>query len=144
MLDHIGIKVTDIQRAKAFYDAALKPLGVSVVMDVSAAETGSTPYLGYGEGFKPYFWINEQPRATEIVHVAFAADSRATPGSRLTYRAKRSAAPRRINGPPGAGSTSNRRSSWATNWAGISSPATSMRSAGLRCAKKSAVRSTWA
>ena len=98
MLDHIGIKVTDIQRAKAFYDAALKPLGVSVVMDVSAEETGSTPYLGDGEGFKPYFWINQQPRATELIHVAFAADNRAKVDA---FYAAAIAAGGRDNGPPG-------------------------------------------
>ena len=36
MLDHIGLKVTDIKRSKAFYDKALEPLGVGVIMDVQA------------------------------------------------------------------------------------------------------------
>ena len=98
MLDHIGLKVTDINRSKAFYDKALAPLGVSVVMDVSEAETGETPYLGYGEGQKPYFWINEQPRATELLHVAFAAPSRAKVDA--FYQAAM-AAGGRDNGPPG-------------------------------------------
>lgn len=98
MLDHIGIKVTDIKRSKAFYDAALLPLGVSVVMDVSEAETGSTPYLGYGEGFKPYFWINEQPRATELIHVAFAAADRAKVDA---FYAAAIEAGGKDNGPPG-------------------------------------------
>ena len=98
MLDHIGIKVTDVKRSKTFYDAALKPLGVSVVMDVSEAETGSTPYLGYGEGFKPYFWINQQPRATELIHVAFATDARANVDA---FYAAAMAAGGRDNGPPG-------------------------------------------
>ncbi len=30
MLDHMTFRVTDIQRAKAFYSAALAPLGYSV------------------------------------------------------------------------------------------------------------------
>lgn len=98
MLDHIGIKVTDVKRSKTFYDAALKPLGVSVVMDVSEAETGSTPYLGYGEGFKPYFWIGQQARATELIHVAFATDARANVDA---FYAAAMAAGGRDNGPPG-------------------------------------------
>ncbi|HVY89816.1 MAG TPA: VOC family protein [Hyphomonadaceae bacterium] len=98
MLDHIGLKVTNIKKAKAFYDAALAPLGVGVVMEVSAEETGGTAYMGYGEGFKPYFWINEQPRATERLHVAFAADSRAKVDA--FYKAAM-AAGGRDNGPPG-------------------------------------------
>jgi len=36
MLDHIGLAVADMERAKAFYQAALKPLGLDVVMEVTA------------------------------------------------------------------------------------------------------------
>lgn len=32
MLDHMTFRVTDIARAKAFYSAALAPLGYSVVL----------------------------------------------------------------------------------------------------------------
>jgi catechol 2,3-dioxygenase-like lactoylglutathione lyase family enzyme len=98
MLDHIGLKVTNIKKAKAFYDAALAPLGVGVVLEVSAEETGGSAYMGYGEGFKPYFWINQQPRATELLHVAFAADSRAKVDA--FYKAAM-AAGGRDNGAPG-------------------------------------------
>jgi catechol 2,3-dioxygenase-like lactoylglutathione lyase family enzyme len=55
MFDHISIGVRDISKAKAFYDAALKPLGLSCL---SADETS----LGYGKE-APRFWVNaaEQP-----------------------------------------------------------------------------------
>ena len=33
MLDHMTFRVTDIQRAKAFYSAALAPLGYSVCLE---------------------------------------------------------------------------------------------------------------
>ena len=98
MLDHIGIKVTDIAKAKAFYDKALAPLGVGVVMEVSAEESPEGAFIGYGEGFKPYFWVNEQERATELVHVAFATDARAKVDA--FYKAAM-AAGGRDNGPPG-------------------------------------------
>jgi catechol 2,3-dioxygenase-like lactoylglutathione lyase family enzyme len=98
MLDHIGLKVTDVERARTFYDQALKPLGVSVVMEVPKEKTGSTPYLGYGEGQKPYFWIGQEGRATEQLHVAFVAASRAKVDE--FYRAAM-AAGGRDNGPPG-------------------------------------------
>ena len=98
MLDHVGLKVTDLRRSKAFFDKALKPLGVSVLYEGPATETGGTAFIGYGEGFKPYFWINEQPRATEIVHVAFAADSRAKVDA---FYAAALSAGGRDNGPPG-------------------------------------------
>ena len=98
MLDHVGLKVTDLARSKSFYDAALKPLGVTALFAAPADETGGTAFIGYGEGIKPYFWINEQPRATEIVHVAFASDTRAKVDA--FYHAAL-AAGGRDNGPPG-------------------------------------------
>lgn len=98
MLDHIGLKVTDIARSKSFYDKTLAPLGVGIIMEVSREESGDGAFIGYGEGFKPYFWINEQPRATELLHVAFAADTRAKVDA--FYKAAM-AAGGRDNGPPG-------------------------------------------
>jgi catechol 2,3-dioxygenase-like lactoylglutathione lyase family enzyme len=98
MLDHIGLRVTDIERARAFYNKALAPLGVGIVMEVSAEETGAGAYLGYGEGFKPYFWLGEDSKATELLHVAFAADTRAKVDE--FYKAAM-AAGGRDNGPPG-------------------------------------------
>ena len=98
MLDHIGLKVSDIARSKAFYDRALAPLGVSVIMEVPKEESGEGAFVGYGEAFKPYFWINEQPKATELLHVAFAADTRHRVDA--FYKAAM-AAGGRDNGPPG-------------------------------------------
>ena len=40
MIDHIGVAVSNMDRAKAFYEKALEPLGVGVIMEVSAEETG--------------------------------------------------------------------------------------------------------
>src|SRR5688572_25276207 len=98
MLDHIGLRVTDIARAKAFYDKALAPLGVSMVMEVPKEKTGNTPVYGFGEGFKPYFWISQDRVATERLHVAFATDSRAKVDA--FYKAAMEAGAK-DNGPPG-------------------------------------------
>lgn len=98
MLDHIGIKVTNLERAKAFYDQSLAPLGITALFEAPGDETGGTPFIGYGEGFKPYFWISAQPRATELVHVAFAADTRAKVDA---FYAAAIAAGGKDNGPPG-------------------------------------------
>jgi len=76
MLDHIGIGVTDYARARAFYDKALAPLGVALVMEVTAEQTGDEPAAGYGSDGKPYFWIGGAA-ATARVHVAFVAKTRA-------------------------------------------------------------------
>ena len=98
MLDHIGLRVTDIARAKTFYDKALAPIGVSMVMEVRVEHTGNFPIYGYGEGTKPYFWVAQDTIATERLHVAFATDSRAKVDA--FYKAAM-AAGGKDNGPPG-------------------------------------------
>lgn len=77
-LDHIGFPVTDIVRARAFYDAALAPLGLGIVMELPAGVAGPEAHLGYGVAAKPFFWISGGGCAPAIrLHVAFTAESRA-------------------------------------------------------------------
>jgi catechol 2,3-dioxygenase-like lactoylglutathione lyase family enzyme len=78
MLDHIGLTVSDIDRAKAFFDAALAPLGLEALVFVTAEQTGSNAHVGYGEAGRPYFWIGGGAAPTRGLHVAFAAADRAT------------------------------------------------------------------
>ncbi len=68
MLDHVTLKVRDLEKAKAFYSAALKPLGYAVMM-----EFGS--YAGLGAG-KPDFWITADPETVRATHIAFGAKDR--------------------------------------------------------------------
>jgi catechol 2,3-dioxygenase-like lactoylglutathione lyase family enzyme len=77
MIDHIGIGVTDYARARAFYDKALAPLGITLVMEVTAEQTGDEPAAGYGENGKPCFWVAPS-KQTARIHVAFTATTRAT------------------------------------------------------------------
>jgi catechol 2,3-dioxygenase-like lactoylglutathione lyase family enzyme len=74
MLDHVGLNVTEYARSKEFFEKALEPLGLSVLMEPIPGTGG----FGGSDG-KPFFWITEtrQP-VTENVHVAFAAPDRAT------------------------------------------------------------------
>lgn len=97
ILDHIGIPVSDFARAKAFYSQALAPLGISVVMEVTAEMTGNGAAAGFGRGHKPDFWIGEDERVGRT-HVAFAAQSRAEVDA---FYAGAIAAGGRDNGPPG-------------------------------------------
>jgi len=90
MLDHIGIGVRDPQASKAFYAAALKPLGIAVIMDFGEA-------VGLGSGGKPFFWIGKSPTAT-AAHVAFAAPDRKTVDA---FYAAAIAAGGKDNGAPG-------------------------------------------
>jgi catechol 2,3-dioxygenase-like lactoylglutathione lyase family enzyme len=77
MLDHIGLAVADMNRAKAFYEAALKPLGIGVLMEVTAEETGADAHAGFGAEGKPFFWVGTGTRPRGGVHVAFTARTRA-------------------------------------------------------------------
>lgn len=78
MIDHVGFAITDLARARAFYEAALAPLGISLLMEVGPelTEAGGTA-LGFGADGKPFFWIGDNERVGEGTHVAFAVDSRA-------------------------------------------------------------------
>ena len=58
MIDHTGVAVTDFAQSKAFYTQALAPLGYQLLMEVSAALTGSTDMAGFGEPPKTDFWIS--------------------------------------------------------------------------------------
>jgi catechol 2,3-dioxygenase-like lactoylglutathione lyase family enzyme len=68
MLDHIGIEVSDFGRSKDFYEAALEPLGIRLLMEFEGN-------AGFGKetehGPKPFFWIDAGDRAAAGTHVAF-------------------------------------------------------------------------
>ncbi|WP_341988728.1 VOC family protein [Azorhizobium sp. AG788] len=98
MLDHIGLTVSDFARSKAFYLAALAPLGIKVAMEVSAAETGGYVGAGFGDAGKPYFWIGADGKPAGHGHVAFAAPDRATVDA---FYAAALAAGATDNGAPG-------------------------------------------
>ena len=42
MIDHIGFAVSNLEQSKTFYADALKPLGIEVLMEVTAEQTGPT------------------------------------------------------------------------------------------------------
>lgn len=74
MLDHVSINCSDLDAAKAFYDAVLAPLGYGRVMDIG--EHG----CGYGRDDMPEFWVGTFPGIgpNREVHLAFqAADAAA-------------------------------------------------------------------
>jgi len=72
MLDHIGFNISDMKKSRAFYDAALHPLGIMPVMEFG-------DWVGYGRNGKPEFWIGAQKgaRLSGRLHVAFSAGTRA-------------------------------------------------------------------
>ena len=91
MIDHMGISVSKVARSKAFYRAALAPLGYDVLMEWDT-------FAGFGVAPKPDFWISEGAANVPPVHVAFRADTRAQVDA--FYKAGM-AAGGRDNGAPG-------------------------------------------
>jgi catechol 2,3-dioxygenase-like lactoylglutathione lyase family enzyme len=77
MIDHTGFAVADLSRSKAFYLAALRPLGIELVMEVTAAQTGAGAHAGFGAAHKPFFWVGDHGSPCSGIHIAFAAESRA-------------------------------------------------------------------
>ncbi len=80
-IDHVDIRVSDIDASRAFYEGALAPLGLRVVEDgrdpAGAAQIG---FGGDGDGFA--FTIHSpasapgQDTVTTGAHIAFRAGSR--------------------------------------------------------------------
>lgn len=74
MFDHLSIGVADIARSRAFYDAALAPLGLKRLSD-------STNSLGYGADAIG-LWVLAGPRPVPAdsqsgLHICLSAPSRA-------------------------------------------------------------------
>jgi catechol 2,3-dioxygenase-like lactoylglutathione lyase family enzyme len=72
MLDHVTIGVSDLERAKQFYDRALEPLGISRLY----AEADR--FAGYGIRPKAFFWIGARAAGKTGAHIAFTAPDRLT------------------------------------------------------------------
>ncbi len=77
ILDHVGYAVSDYAASKTFYQKALAPLGITLIMEVTKEMTGGTEHAGFGIT-KPDFWIGTGHAASAGVHVAFATSDCAT------------------------------------------------------------------
>ncbi|AGT10267.1 VOC family protein [Paracoccus aminophilus] len=99
MIDHIGLNTADLTRARAFYDATLAALGITLQMEVTEEMTGGHgAHLGYGTEGKPFFWLGNSGPTGGAAHVAFVAPDQAAVDA--FYRAAL-AAGGRDNGAPG-------------------------------------------
>jgi catechol 2,3-dioxygenase-like lactoylglutathione lyase family enzyme len=94
IIDHIGLKVTDFERSKAFYLAALGTLGIDLLADFAV---GRDQHAGFGKE-RPTFWIGSGRSALSGTHVAFAANSRAEVNAFYSVALSMGG---RDNGPPG-------------------------------------------
>jgi len=85
IIDHLNIGVSDSDRSKAFYEAALAPLGLKLLHSIpleQAEEGGEQQKVrgamhGFGRQYKPLFWIVGNAQVGEGIHFAFIAETRA-------------------------------------------------------------------
>ena len=76
VINHLEIPVTDADRSRRFYEAALSPLGLALVVSTTGAVHGGARY-GFGRNGYPSLWIHGEPGNARPVHVAFTAHNRA-------------------------------------------------------------------
>jgi catechol 2,3-dioxygenase-like lactoylglutathione lyase family enzyme len=77
MIDHTGLTVSDLERSKAFYRAALQPIGYALLAEFPAAVTGGAAVAGFGAPPRPDFWVAQGTPNRPPVHVAFRVTERA-------------------------------------------------------------------
>ncbi len=98
MIDHTGVTVSDLPRAREFYVRALAPIGYRLLADFPAAVTGGSDVAGFGVPPKPDFWLAQGTPNRPPVHVAFRASDRAQVDA---FHRAALAAGGRDNGAPG-------------------------------------------
>jgi catechol 2,3-dioxygenase-like lactoylglutathione lyase family enzyme len=102
MLDHTGFVVSDLPRARRFYDAIAKPLGLGTTdIGTEAFLMGrglhQLPYLWIGT-LRPSYWAAGSRPGLNQMHVAFTAPSKAAVEE---FYAAALAAGGKDNGKPG-------------------------------------------
>ena len=104
MLHHTGFVVTDLAKARRFYESIARPLGLGTrdvpqqrafLLGRSAAEP--IPYLWIGTE-RPSYWVEGSRAGINQMHVAFAAPDRKTVDE---FHRAGLAAGGRDNGKPG-------------------------------------------
>jgi predicted DCC family thiol-disulfide oxidoreductase YuxK len=76
MLDHVIVTVSDFTRSIAFYEQALKPLGITDFLDYKGQD-GHPDLKGFGNDERFFFWLKEGRPNPDAVHFGFVAKSHA-------------------------------------------------------------------
>lgn len=98
MIDHTGISVRDLAVSRAFYEAALAPLGYGVRLSLPDAVGLGALQSASGDDPGGDFWLTQSAPMVPRSHIAFRAQSRAEVDA--FYRAALQAGGT-DNGPPG-------------------------------------------
>ncbi len=91
MIDHLIVGVRKLVASRAFYERALAPLGIGVVLEHPLSG------VGLGRDGMPFFWLREGVPSGPV-HVAFAGADRAAVDA---FHREALAAGGRDNGRPG-------------------------------------------
>lgn len=82
MFDHTGIVVTDLKKARRFYDAIAAALGLQTISNgeesflFGKSKEEPIPYLWIGT-IRPSYWVEGSRPGINQMHVAFRAESKA-------------------------------------------------------------------
>jgi catechol 2,3-dioxygenase-like lactoylglutathione lyase family enzyme len=79
MLDHVFITVRDLDQSIAFYETALKPLGIvhAVDYDGKYGPKGHPDLKGFGRDGRVFFWLRQGKADARAAHIGFVAKSQA-------------------------------------------------------------------
>jgi catechol 2,3-dioxygenase-like lactoylglutathione lyase family enzyme len=72
MLDHVIVTVSNFARSIAFYEQALKPLGITDFHDYKGQD-GHPDLKGFGNDGRFFFWLKEGKPDPDTVHFGFVA-----------------------------------------------------------------------
>jgi catechol 2,3-dioxygenase-like lactoylglutathione lyase family enzyme len=90
MLDHVSLRVQDLDRALAFYKPALAAIGYQVLMEFPGT-------VGMGADGKPDLWLSQTDQPVSPIHIALSS----TRPSVDAFHSAATAAGGSDNGPPG-------------------------------------------
>ena len=91
MIDHVKLFVADAATSRAFYEAALAPIGYRVMLEPAPG------VVGMGKD-RPDFWLAPADGETTVCHLAFRAESQ---DEVQRFHAAGTAAGGEDNGAPG-------------------------------------------
>ena len=91
MLDHMILTVSNVKRSLAFYEEALKPLGIKFFVPYKG-EGDHPDFWGFGDGKRAFFWIKQGKSDPASIHWGFMAENNAKPSGLQPERVRRCAA----------------------------------------------------
>ena len=76
MIAHIGIVVSDIEKSKNFYIAALRPIGYQMLREYGVTSTRPSASAGLGEPPHADLWLYRGDPGKVTAHIAFQVNKR--------------------------------------------------------------------